>query len=258
MGSVLASPRRRRRLAWLGAVAAIGVAVLLALVFMRNTAPPHKEKFTKGRPSVYVTPKTVAHSGVERASALAVAGEFLKTALRREHVDRSWVLTEPSLHVGFTREQWDSGKELPFPPYNFREIRWRRDYSYRDRIGLQVAVFPAKAETQRAMVFYVDLKRHGRGKHEHWLVSEFAPAPSSGSTPPGIAEGAGGGTTGLHISMPPAGNKSPLSAIWLLVPLSGLSLIVLLPLALGVRELIRNRRAAREYSRPLKSEPEAR
>jgi hypothetical protein len=258
MGSVLASPRRRRRLAWLGAVTGVALAVLLALVFMRNTAPPHKETFSNGRPSVYVEPKPVAHNRFERVSAISVAAEFLRTALRRQHVDRSWVLTEPNLHVGFTRAQWDTGQDLPFPPFNFREVRWRRDYSYRDRIGLQVAVFPAKTEKQRAMVFYLDLKRHGRGKHEHWLVSEFAPAPGSGSTPPGIAEGAGGGTTGLHISMPPAGSKSPLSAYWLLLPLSGLSLIVLLPLALGIRGFIRNRRAAREYVRPLHSEPEVR
>jgi hypothetical protein len=258
MGSLVASPRRRRRLVRLGVVSAAGLAVFLSLVFLRNTAPPHKEKFTKGTPKVYVEPKTVAHNGFERASALTVASEFLKTAIERKHVERSWLLTEPSLHVGFTREQWDAGNDLPFPPYHFRQVRWRRDYSYRDRIGLQVALFPAKTEHERAMVFYLDLKRHGRGKHERWLVSEFAPAPTSGSTPPGIAEGAGGGTTGLHISMPPAGNKSPLSAVWLLLPLSGLSLIVLLPLGLGIRGFIRNRRAAREYSRRLQSEPEAR
>ena len=44
-------PRRRRRLAWLGVVLAAGLAVLLSFVFMRNTAPPHAPKFTKGKPS---------------------------------------------------------------------------------------------------------------------------------------------------------------------------------------------------------------
>jgi hypothetical protein len=256
MGKLLASPRRRRRLAWLGILSAVALAALLAVVFMRNTAPPHKEVVTKGAPSVYVQPKTAGHTKVERASALGVAAEFVTTALRRTDVDRAWVLTEPELHADFTRKQWDSGKELPFPPYNFRQVRWRRDYSYRNRIGLQVAVFPAKTEKQKAMVFYLDLQKHGSGKNEHWLVSYFEPAPGQGSTPPGISEGAGGGVTGLHISMPAAGNKAPLSAYWLLLPLSGLSLILLLPLALGIRGLIRNRRAAREYVRPFESKPE--
>src|SRR5919198_1597155 len=258
MGKLLASPRRRRRLTWLAIVSAVGLAVVLAVVFMRNTAPLHKEVLTKGAPSTYVTPKTVGHTKVERASAVAVAAEFIATALRRRHVHRSWALTEPSLHAGYTRHEWDTGKDLPFPPFNFSQVRWRRDYSYRDRIGLQVAVFPAKGEKQKAMVFYLDLKKHGRGKHEHWLVSEFVPAPGNGTTPPGIAEGAGGGGTGLHISMPPAGNKAPPSAYWLLVPLSSLSLIVLLPLGLGIRSLVRNRRAKREYTRPLESRPETR
>src|SRR5205809_1119110 len=102
----------------------------------------------------------------------------------------------------------------------------------------------SQAFALRAAVFYLDLRRHGSGKHERWLVSEFAPAPSSGSTAPGIGEGA----SDLHISLPTSGtSKSPLSATWLLLPLSAFSLIFLVPLGLGVRGFVRNRRAMREY-----------
>ena len=244
MSRFLASPRRRRRLTWLGVVVAVGLAVLVSFVFFRNTAPAHAPKFTKGKPSEYREPKAVKHSRYERLTAIGVATEFLRTALTRRDVDRSWVLTEASLHQGYTRAQWDTGNELPFPPYHYRVIRWKPDYSYRTRIGLQVALFPAKSEHQRAAVFYLDLRRHGSGKHERWLVSEFVPAPSSGSTAPGIGEGA----SDLHISLPTSGtSKSPLSATWLLLPLSAFSLIFLVPLGLGVRGFVRNRRAMREY-----------
>ena len=247
MQRVWASPRRRRRLKWGAAFATVALAVVLAFVFMRNTAPPHKQVFSNGAPSVYHAPKAVAHTRLDRASAIAVASEFLRTAVLRRHVGRSWALTEPSLHVGFTHREWNSGRDLPFPPFRFREVRWRPDYSYRNRIGLEVALFPARGEHQRAEVFYLDMHRHGSGKGARWLVSEFVPAPGQGSTPPGVAEGAGGGSTGLHINVP-AGGNSPLSAAWLLLPLSALSLIVLLPLGLGVRGFIRNRRAEREYA----------
>jgi len=251
MGSVLASPRRRRRLAWLAMLVFVALAVALSLVFLRNTAPPSKPKFAKGPPKVYREPPTVSYNGRESASALSVAQEFLSTAVQREHVDRSWAITEPSLRVGYTRRQWSTGDTLPFPPYHFRQVRWKRDYSDRDTIGLEVALFPTKTEHERAMVFFLDLRRHGRGKHERWLVATFVPAPSAGVAP--VSGEGGGGGGGVHLAVPEAGGgKSPLGAAWLLLPLSALSLIFLLPLALGIRGYVRNRRAARGYhARPL-------
>ena len=242
MGMLLTSPRRRRRLAWLGVLLAVGLAVGLSLVFLRNTVTPNKEKFTRAAPQVEEKPVTAPHSPRERGSALAVAAEFLRTAILREHIDRSWFITEPSLKVGYTRHSWDSGDSLPFPPYHFGQVRWRPDYSYRNSIGFQVALFPAKTEHQRATVFFLDLRRHGEGRHERWLVSSFVPAPVSGSRAP--TQAAGGG---LHITLPQTGGKAPLGAAWLLIPLSGLSLIVLIPLWLGIRGFVRDRRAARAY-----------
>jgi hypothetical protein len=240
---ILASPRRRRRLVWLGVLIAVGLLVGLSLAFLRNTASPDKEKFTKGAPRVEAKDVVAPHTHRERVSALGVAIEFLRTAVLREHIDRSWSITEPSLRVGYTRRAWDSGNSLPFPPYHFAQVRWRPDYSYRNSIGLVIALFPAKTEHQKPAVFYLDLRKHGQGKHERWLVSEFAPAPAEGSTP---IPASAGSTLHLSLAQSPAA-KAPLSAAWLLVPLSALSLIVLVPLGLGIRGLIRSRRAARAY-----------
>jgi hypothetical protein len=242
MGTLLASPRRRRRFALLGVLLAVGLTVGLSLAFLRNTVPAKKDKFTKGAPRVEQKDVAARHDRRERTSALAVATEFLRTAVLREHIDRSWSITEPSLRAGYTRRAWDNGNSLPFPPYHFAQARWRPDYSYRNSIGLEVALFPAKTEHQRPTVFYLDLKRHGRGRHEHWLVSTFVPAPEEGSTPVPASAG-----STLHITLAQTTGKPPLSAAWLLVPLSALSLIVLLPLALAIRGLVRNRRAARAY-----------
>jgi hypothetical protein len=242
MGSLLASPRRRRRLAWLGAVGVVALSASLSFVFLRNTAPPHKEKFVKGAPQVDREPAPTKHTRHEVGSALTVAAEFLRTAILREHVDRSWAITDPSLRAGYSRHEWNSGGSLPFPPYHFREVRWKPDYSFRDSMGFQVALFPDKTERQRPTVFLMDLKRYGAGKREHWLVSYFEPTAPRGSAPPAIDSGGG-----LLLAPPPPGGVSPLGAAWLLVPISGLSLIVLIPLVLGIRGLVRNRRAVRAY-----------
>ncbi len=222
--------------------------MVLSLVFMRNTAPNHKPIYTKGTPQVYRAPKVVEQTRVARTSAIAVATEFLQSAVERRNVSRSWAITEPSLHTGFTHREWNSGRDLPFPPFHYRQVRWRPDYSYVNRLGLEVALFPAKTEHQKAQVFYLDMARHGHGKHARWLVSDFMPTPGAGSRAPGIAEGAGGGSTGMHISIAAPGGRSPLAATWLLVPVSVFSLILLLPLWLGIRGFLRNRRAEREYS----------
>jgi hypothetical protein len=91
------------------------------------------------------------------------------------------------------------------------------------------------------MVFYLEVKRARPGAK--WLVDEWQPSPGSeyivhGKTDP--------------MSMDRSvGNPAGLSAVWLLVPLGLVVAILLIPLALGLRELRRNRRARRNYESTL-------
>src|SRR2546423_5411096 len=103
MRGLLSSPRRRRRAAWLGVVLAAALAVALSLVYLNNTASPSKEKVTKAAPDVEPKEVPKRYSARERASALGVAAEFLESAVMRQHIDRSWSITEPSLREGYTR-----------------------------------------------------------------------------------------------------------------------------------------------------------
>src|SRR5256885_3610801 len=96
---------------------------------------------TRGHRGAGQTHAAARHDRRERTSALAVATEFLRTAVLREHIDRSWSITEPGLRAGDTRRAWDNGNSLPFPPYHFSQARWRPDYSYRNSIGLEGALF---------------------------------------------------------------------------------------------------------------------
>ena len=57
---------------------------------------------------VAATPSSLDREG--RAEVVFVASNFVKTAVRRNHVDASWEMTDPSLKQGFTRREWATGE----------------------------------------------------------------------------------------------------------------------------------------------------
>jgi hypothetical protein len=61
-------------------------------------------------------------------AALVTAREFIRTAVLREHLGRSWPLLAPSYRHGFTRAQWLTGNipVVPFPAKSFAQARCGR------------------------------------------------------------------------------------------------------------------------------------
>ncbi len=221
---------------------AAGLAVALSVAFLRNTAPAH-EKLTAGAPSVDRQPASVRVSRRDRTSALATTSAFLHAAVLGQDPARAYELSGPEIRQGETLAQWkhdwrDPNTGVPVSPYHFREVRVKPDYSYRNRMGFQLALYPDKTERQRAMVFLIDLARQSRGKA--WHVSSFVPASSP------VGQRPVAGRSGFALNVTASGEKT-LSALWLFVPLSVLSLIVLVPVWLGIRGYVRGRRAMRAY-----------
>src|SRR2546426_10891431 len=106
---LFASYRWRRRFIWLLLIAVLAVVgTALAVEFpngkVTNEAPLSKRPIHIA-PSG--TPKTVRLTAAKKASALAVAGVFVHTAVARKHLDRSWPLLTRKLTQGLTRRQWD-------------------------------------------------------------------------------------------------------------------------------------------------------
>jgi hypothetical protein len=178
MTRVLSSARMRRRLIWGGLFLAVAGMVAGLIVLFPSPKPPEAEKMTTIEGDVVKQDKPRAFSP-RKAEILAVAQQFVQTAVRRHNTAQSWDLVCPSLKHGYTRAAWAKG-DIPVVPFPVAFGRWRVGYSFEKEVDLQVALFPPKNSQQRATVFDLTLERcNASGRHQ-WLVAEFMPAPAPG------------------------------------------------------------------------------
>jgi hypothetical protein len=191
--------------------------------------------------------RPVARTARSLQAPLDTAAKFVRTAVARKSVGESWELVAPT-YVGkeeFTKRTWALG-DIPVQPFPVDRARWDLDYSYRNEVGLLVALFPPRGSKVRATVFNIDLRAFGKGKQRRWLVEYFGPA-GTGT----IATGGRGtlGATGLP-DLDPVGRpgSSRLDKKWIAAPLSVLGLALLVPIVLGVSYAIRSRRAERDFA----------
>jgi hypothetical protein len=248
---LLSSPRRRRRLAWGSGLVALAAGLVAVGLIWPNTAERVPQAREPGKAKIYRAPKSVTLTKTSRAQALTTAANFVKTAVARRNVDRSWQLVSAGLKAGFTREQWGHG-EIPVVPYPVAQARWKLDYSYADAVGLQVLLYPETGSGLRPNVFLMELKPVGDRKHRRWVVDSWTPSGVANPAlqAPQAAPGRGGGAAVGVQSLDPGvvGNgESRLGAAWLAVPIA---LFAIVPLVLGifaVRSWRRSRRAERAY-----------
>jgi hypothetical protein len=244
---VLSSPRRRRRLIFLAVVAAVATTAALLVAYDRNTAPSTATPITKEKPFVPAAqPKNVKFTHAEAKLVLPVAMHFVRDAVGRGNMHSAWEISASEIRADTKRADWDRGENTTIAPFPLDHARWRLDYSYRNAVGLEVAVFPKKrAELKAPMVYYMELKKSRRSGQTRWLVDSWVPAPGSAQ----VVQGSANPLAADESTPPPQG----LGAVWLLVPVGVLGLIVGVPLLLGLREWRRNRRARSRYERTLPS-----
>jgi hypothetical protein len=248
---IVSSPRRRRRLVWGSGLAALAVGLVTVGILWPNTADPVPSVREPGPARVYHEPKQVKLTRTSRAQALATAANFVKTAVARRNVDRSWLLASPALKAGFTRKEW-SGGNIPVVPYPVAEARWKLDYTYADAVGLQVLVFPEAGEGIRPNLFLMELKPTGDPAHRRWVVDSWTP---SGVANPALQPsrsgpgGGGGSSIGVQSLNPDVVGKteSRLGAAWLFVPVALFGIVPLVLAVFGFRSWRRSRRAERTY-----------
>jgi hypothetical protein len=247
------SPRRRRRVAWLaGSVALVGGLIAVGVLWP-NTAEDVPSALTPGKPRVYHEPKAVKLTRESRAQALTTAANFVKTAVARQNVERSWMLVSAALKEGYTRAEWRQG-EIPVIPYPVAQARWKLDYTFEDALGLQVLVYPRSGSGLRPNLFLMELKPVGDARHRHWVVDSWTssgvanPALQAPASAPGRS--AGGGTAVGVQSLDPGvvgQTESRLGAAWLLVPIGLLAIVPIVLAVFAVRSWRRSRRAERAY-----------
>ena len=215
-----------------------------------NYKPPTNARFTKA----------------EQREVRRVLAAFVRSAVAREHPERSWDLTAPSLKEGVTRKEWSRG-DLPVVPYPalHRGLgQWDYvEYSYKHSVGLEVLLFPKPGSGYSALTADVELVKSREGR---WLVDYWMPKKFHG--PPALAK-SGGKAKAKKITRKAAGKRShasntakaappasaesdyrsPHASQWYwVIPIAILSLIILVPIGFGVAQLRKNRQAAREYA----------
>jgi hypothetical protein len=240
---LLSSPRRRRRLLWLAVVTAVAAGATVVGVFYSNTGDRNEAPFTKGRVQLVAPlPKSVEFTDEIRREVGVVAAEFVATGVLRTNTKRSYDLSDRAFHQGISRDRWaDANPIVPYPKQAVDAVRWKLDYSYKDRVGLKVYMQPKPTAKVGGMAFNVELHKVGAPGHRRWLVDYWAPA---GLQSPAPSRSASGQPLG-----PAEPTKPGLSATWLFVPVVGVvGLILLVPLVLIFRGWRRRVRADRAYS----------
>jgi hypothetical protein len=161
------SPRARRRLAWRVGIAIVIVVLAVPFAFFRNTGHSLQTP-TNDKPAIVVhTPKSVHPTAADRRAAERTIGDFVKTAIVRDHPGNAWDLATPHMREGSSRAEWAAGT-LPVPPYPlaaFRTYGLTLKYSYHDVLGYDVLVLPKSSDgVQQVYACELD-KLHGS-----WLI----------------------------------------------------------------------------------------
>ena len=95
----------------------VGV-VAAAMVIWPNTADETYRRPTGVTPGPTGPPPLPAYvplRGKRKGEALATARTFIRTAVARKDVGRSWSITHPSFRQGYTEQQWATG-DIPVVP----------------------------------------------------------------------------------------------------------------------------------------------
>lgn len=171
---MLSSRRFQRSLPWLaGLVLAAGVIAVL-LGFFRNTADPIPSTFSNEPAALpQKTPPTVKLSPEVRR----LASKFILSAVVRENLAYAWTISGPQIRGGLTFKEWMTG-DIPVVPYPKEAIEiapFKIDWSYANSALLEVALLPKKGYDIKPQLFFIELKRIGKGKNRRWVVDSWIP-----------------------------------------------------------------------------------
>jgi hypothetical protein len=236
------SPRARRRLVWLAALAVAGGAIVLVFALLPESKGGFDTPRSTGPVQIVKQQKQVPVSAQDRKEINALFDEFVPAAVARRDPGAAYDLVTQTLRAGAPRSQWQTG-QIPISPYDAGGTEfhgWTVVTSYPGDLTLDLTLQPRNPKDGPAS-FSVYLKRV-RGR---WLVDEFyrrtGYGPATQAHQPKTATVAAPST---HHS---SASKGRLGAIWFLVPLSFLALIVLVPTFIFTKGWYDDRRVARKY-----------
>lgn len=241
LSAALASPRRRRRLAWVSGALVLAGGVSAGAYFVGNTGQSIATPTSATPPLVYHAPQPTRLTEADRQQLMKIVTEFLTTAVRRQNLDESWALLGPDMRAGQTRASWDSGNNTVVPFAAIGIAAWQIDYAYRNDVGIDVAVLGKPSSGWRIKTFTIELKQYPFAPHR-WLVAAWVPK----------------GIGGYRTSVPPSEAAAPVTSTGRRLPLffalAPIGLVGIGVVALGcagVWHSLRGRRKARRLAAAL-------
>jgi hypothetical protein len=257
---VLASPRRRRRLT----IATVAVLTAVPLIYLATHYTTSGSPGNATGPYVnedrfYEQPKHAPFTAEKRNDVSAVLAKFIDGAVARHDLAATWDLAGPGIREGLSHGQWLKGDipVVPYPAAKRGQGTWNVvNYSYKDRVGLELLLFPQPRSGYSVATVEADVAR-GRDRRwrvDYWMVTKFhgpgataaADSASALSEGPPKVHKLPKGKKNLGAAKVPADvttGEARLDAKWLFAPLALVLLVVALPLA-GSRLRRRRREAA--------------
>jgi hypothetical protein len=167
------SARTRRSLAFLsGLILVVGV-VAFTVAWVGDSGTSLESPLSDVPAQVY-TPRQ--HVPLD-PQARQVAGRFILTAVARENLGESYALAHPELRQGMSKREWLTGN-IPVVYYPAKQIEaatFKVDESYPGEAILEVALLPKDAAKVRPQVFFIGLKKVGKGTAARWRVNYWVP-----------------------------------------------------------------------------------
>ena len=238
MKGLLASPRRRRRLAWFGIGAGIVTATAVGVALLPGSPKPVPEHLRPG-PRV-VEEKPVRLTAAMRRGIDETLARFVPAAVTHKDPALAWRLAGPDLRAGSTRREWLRGN-MPVFQYPWRgDVEglkgWVPFFTYRSRVGFDLLLHPTKKSLKGPMAVSVDLVRRGpRWLVNYWNVTAIMTGPKERAYVTGVPDYGPGGVTAKGFYETPRTDKSRLSAVWLLLPVGVVAAFALGTTAYGLR-----------------------
>jgi hypothetical protein len=240
MAGRLQSPRFRRRLFWgLGSLAVLAV-IAIGAILVGNTGRSNQTPIFDRPAQFYREPPKAKLTQADRRDLFKAASQFIKTAVARKHLDSAWNMLGPEMKAGQTRKSWDTGNNnvIPFPAIGI--ANWQVLYAYRDDVALDLGVVGDPHSDWAGKTFTIEFKRY-KAQPQNWLVAAWVP------------KGIGGAGQIKSVASAPVAppTVATVSAKWLLAPLGFLASLLLALSVWGIRNLVKQRRAAKRYKKLL-------
>jgi hypothetical protein len=170
---VTVSPTTRRSITLVSGLILVAGVVAFSVAWIGDTGTSQETPLSN-EPAQIFTPRKQVPLDVE---ARKVAGRFILTAVARENLGESYDLVHPELRQGLSRKEWLTGN-IPvvyYPAKAIEQARFKVDESYPDEVILEVALLPKETAKIKPQVFYIGLKKAGKGTAARWQVHYWVP-----------------------------------------------------------------------------------